>query len=196
MSRLEGGLPLPILIDIMYRSMIIGVLIALSAITSTVFGQGDVYNFGELMAMNTRPKLPELARIKSTVSDLAFNTVDRNKVGRIVMSNTSSKLQISSSTHKSTRTLFASVTSGSMPHGSSLSLHVSCSDNIKGQSGNSTEVSLEKDNKVVVNEIGTCYSGKKDNDGYGLEFILSVSEKAKIKTSSKVIVTFTMCEDV
>lgn len=181
----------------MYRSVKIGILSAFLLLSITAFGQGKIYLFGQLIS-SPELRLPEVAKIKANKDVVSFH-FNNNAGARQVLYNNESRLQMSSvSNGKDKRHVSASITSGSVPKGTTLKLSLKEQDSFKGNAGDCrSDIVLNKNNKVVLDDIGTCYSGKGTNDGYEIEYVVVVPAQKKVSTQKEmVIVTLTLFSEV
>jgi hypothetical protein len=171
-------------------------MLALLASTSTAFGQGQVYLFGQMASTTRIAKIPDVAKLKSSIPVISFKTTGSN--GKTVLNNTTSRLQISSVTNEqSSRRLSAAITSGESQKGTTLILSLISPDNFKGYIGDSDrEVILNKTDAILVSGIGTCYSGNGNNDGFNMEYTFIIPSTIKTKTNNTITVTLTMSEEV
>ena len=186
----------------MYRSTLLGIMLALSTCISTALAQGQVYLFGQLVSSTASVKMIEVTRLKAETPLISFNTRSNPKVnGRMVAYNNATRIQLSSITNnKYHRHLSAAITAGSVPQGSTLKLAVNTpNSNFDGESGISkSEILLNKTDNIIISEIGTCNSGKKPNDGYGLEYTFTSSsqfQNSKV-ANNKLTVTITIASEV
>jgi len=182
------------------KTLFLAITLLICLSSSVVFGQGEVFLFGQLMSSASTSKIQEVTRLKTNTPLVTISTTTNPLYkGKIVAYNNSTRVLVSTIA-TNLRHISASITDGEVPNGASLSLCVlDPNDNFNGESGIfSSEIKLMKADRVIVSEIGTCYSGKNISDGYGIEYSFTthsslINRKA---TSNKVTVTLTIASDV
>lgn len=164
---------------------------------STALGQGQVFLLGQMVSASM-PSYTEIARMKTQNSNISFKSEQKSNFSvRTVMYNNNSRLHLSSVANESNmRQLSAAITSGTIPSGTKLKLAVqNPNDNFHGYPGDmGNEIVLNNAAKVVVKEIGTCYSERGANDGYGLDYTFEISnnERKSTKNNTRITVTLTL----
>ena len=72
--------------------------------------------------------------------------------------------------------------------------------NFNGEAGKYSEmVTMNTDDKVIIDNIGTCWSGTDENDGYVIKYTYKINpsvhgENINIDEQTKVTVTFTLSD--
>lgn len=162
-------------------------------------GQEKVYFFGKLETNKPIVKIPEVARISIPSSNVLIKSSKRHCSfsAKSLLYNNETRLQISSVVdEQSSRVVTAHIASGSVPKGTTLRLSViPPNDSFKGDPGESkNSIVLGQINKPVLSEIGTCYSGRKNDDGYGLEYTYEIPEgyHAENLSCDPIIITMTL----
>lgn len=182
------------------KTLLLAITLLICLKTSVVYGQGEVFLFGQLVNAASTSRVQEVTRLKTNTPLVTISTTT-NPIykGRIVAYNNSTRVLVSTIA-TNLRHISASITAGEVPNGASLSLFVlDPNDNFNGESGVfSSEISLNKTDRVIVSEIGTCYSGKNNNDGYGIEYSYTTHSSLvnKNQKSNKITVTLTIASDV
>jgi hypothetical protein len=189
----------------MYRnSLVISFVVIINILAFSSKGQGQTFLFGQLVTNAFALKMPEIIQLKALEPILTL-CFDRQAVGtsaKTWTTATSSKLMISSvAPELQPRNLSASITSGILPDNLVLKLSVQDpNDNFKGYHGTiGSEIALNKADRTIITEIGTCYSGKTDSDGYSVKYACEMPIKPGTFSSIKhksVTVTLTVAAEV
>lgn len=159
--------------------------LAIGAITHFSSAQGQVYLFGNQIKNESAVKLPEVARLNLPSKTICLQTKNINRVSsKTILYNDKSRLQLSSVVDtESPRHITASITSGDVPAGTILKLvAMAPNEHFNGDPGEiKSGIILSKANKAILSDIKTCYSGRKEGDGYGLEYTYEIPANFPLK---------------
>lgn len=155
--------------------------------------------FGKLIDPAPKTSQNDIAKLKGTNHTFQYKKfIKPNRIGRLVL-NASDRIQLASkSKSESKRNIFVSVSSGSIPKGTSLNLNVKEEGYINGEYGEITnKINLAKTNQLLISDIGTCTSGNEKSGGFNLEYIFTVPASVKsVDNANELIVTLTMVETI
>lgn len=115
---------------------------------------------------------------------------------RVVGSNTSKWINFTSAVPPSlTRTIYAQISSGSIPSGMELKLTISPASGGAGILGSSiTSVNLSTSPQVIISNIGGAYTGQGSGYGYNIKFELVITDYSQLReanTNLSIIFTLT-----
>lgn len=93
-----------------------------------------------------------------------------------------------------TRTIYAQITSGSIPSGMALKLTVSPATGGAGVLGsNVSSINLSTSPQVIISNIGGGYTGQGTGYGYNLKFELVISDYSQLRAgNTNLSITFTI----
>ncbi|WP_188764914.1 hypothetical protein [Emticicia aquatilis] len=114
---------------------------------------------------------------------------------RVVGSNTSKWINFTSAVPFSlTRTIYAQITSGSIPSGMALKLTISPASGGAGVLGSSvSSVNLSTSPQVIISNIGGAYTGQGSGYGYNIKFELVISDYSLLREgNTNLSITFTI----
>ena len=169
-------------------------------IAASALGQGQVFIMGQMASFASSTRFTEAMKIKTDnpASYISMKTKANNSLVKTTLYTNSSRIILSSiALNKGSRTITAALTSGSLPDETTLKLNIGePSSNFKGYPGAITSsVVLGNADVAVIREITTCTSGKKPEDGYGLEYACEMPAKRQAYKSlqgKSITVTFTV----
>ena len=164
-------------------------------LSSKLMGQSNTAAQGLSLGM---PELNLVSSITPTIS-LELTTAIAGQAVLSSKSDSTARIKISSVIAEGkTRTLSAKVTVGTVPSGTELKL-VARNPNAsfvgtKGALG--TETVLTASDSPIITQIGSCYSGVADDDGYVLRYtwglLAAAGSYANVRASSGSLVTVTL----
>lgn len=174
-------------------------LLALSITLIGIFLSSQV--MGQTATNNLSLGMPEVLLVKSNAAQINL-TLSPQEAGLAVqpsLSDSTARVLISSVVSGvQTRTLNASVTSGTVPPGTYLKLiALTPNGSFVGTAGTlGAEVELGAVAQTIVSGIGTCYSGTAADDGYGLKYTFGIpaatGSYASIRATAGTAVTVTL----
>jgi hypothetical protein len=168
------------------------------------FGQKVTYLFGRLISNIETIDIQDVIRLTNSIPVINMH-LPTQKVGpsaKTYLNDATGRIRISSIIeHNATLGLSASIHAGDLSKGTVLKLVVRAPNkNFKGNPGNiGSEIILSNSTKNIITEIGSCYSGKAEDDGYGLEYTCELSPEARSYASfprKPVTVTLTVTAGV
>lgn len=93
-----------------------------------------------------------------------------------------------------TRTIYAQITSGSVPSGMALKLTISPVSGGAGSLGTSvSSINLSTSQQAIISNIGGAYTGQGTGNGYNLKYELVVSDYSQLRGGiTNLSITFTI----
>lgn len=165
-------------------------------------GQGQVFFLGHASTSASSAKLPEVVQVRTHEPLVSFDlTIPHVAFTKTTLFNRKARMSLSSiASNDQSRTMSASITSGAMPKGTALKLHLEAPmGNFNGDPGNTAPVTLTNAGQTILTDIGTCFSGKSASDGYVLEYACEIPAKESAYEALKgnsVTVTITVATEI
>lgn len=135
-----------------------------------------------------------IAPDNSTLS-VSANTSSLAGASIITTANTTKWINFTSAVAPSaTRTIYAQITSGSVPSGMVLKLTISPVTGGLGNRGtNVSSINLSTAQQVIISNIGGAYTGQGTGNGYNLKYELVVSDYSQLRAGiTNLSITFTI----